>query len=77
MQQRVDIKFCVKLGKTPTETYELLQTPYDVETLSRRSVFERFKPFKDGREDPRGGRPSASRNADTIANICEVTTRDR
>jgi hypothetical protein len=41
-------------------------------------VFERFK---DGREDfqydPRRGRPSTSRNADTIANVREMMTRDR
>jgi hypothetical protein len=40
MQQRVNIKFCVILGKTPTETCEMLQTVYDNEELSRSSVFE-------------------------------------
>jgi hypothetical protein len=43
MEQRVNIKFCVKLGKMPTETYEMLQTVYGDETLSHRSVFEWFK----------------------------------
>jgi hypothetical protein len=28
MEQGVNIKFCIKLGKTPTETYEMLQTDY-------------------------------------------------
>jgi hypothetical protein len=31
MKQRVNIKFYVKLGKTPIETYEILQTVYDDE----------------------------------------------
>jgi hypothetical protein len=44
MERRVNIKFCVKLGKTPTETYEMLQTVYGDEALNRSSVFERFKP---------------------------------
>jgi hypothetical protein len=77
----VNIKFCVKLGKMPTETYEMFQTLYGVEALSRSRGFERFKPFKDGREylqdDTIGGRPSTSGHADTIANIREVMTRDR
>jgi transposase len=63
------------LGKTPVETYKILQ-----EALSRSSVSEWFKPFKDGREDlqdnPRSGRPSASQNADTIVNVREMMTRD-
>jgi hypothetical protein len=78
MEQRVNIKLCVKLGKMPTETYEILQAVYGDETLSHRNVFEWFKRFKDGREDlqddPRSRRPSASRNADTIANVREMVT---
>jgi hypothetical protein len=39
LEKRVNIKFCVKLGKTPTETYEILQTVYGDEALSRSSAF--------------------------------------
>jgi hypothetical protein len=81
IKQRVNIKFCVQLDKTPTETYEMLQSVYGDEALSRISVFEWFKQFKDGREDiqddPRSGRPSTFRNADTIANVREMVTLDR
>jgi hypothetical protein len=38
MEQRVNIKFCVKLGKTQTETYGILQTVHGDEGLSRSSV---------------------------------------
>jgi transposase len=59
----------------------MLQTIYGDQALSRSSVFEWFKRFKDGREDvqdnPRSGRPSTSRNADTIGNVREMVTRDR
>jgi hypothetical protein len=48
MEQRMNIKFCVKLDKTQTETYEMLQTVYGDEALSRSSVFERFKRFQAG-----------------------------
>jgi hypothetical protein len=72
MDQQVYIKCFVKLDKTPTETYRILQTVYGDEALSRSSVFEWFKRFKDGHEDlqdePRSGSLSGSRNADIIAN---------
>jgi transposase len=59
----------------------MLQTVYNDEALSRNSVFEWFKRFKDERgdlhNDPRSERPSTSRNADTIANVLETVTRDR
>jgi hypothetical protein len=44
MEQSVNIKFCVELGKMPTETYEMVQTVYGNEALSRSSLFEWFKP---------------------------------
>jgi histone-lysine N-methyltransferase SETMAR len=58
----------------------MLRTVYG-DALSRSSVFEWFKQFRDGREDPqvdpRSGRPSTTRNADTIANVRQMVTRDR
>jgi hypothetical protein len=73
MELRVNSKFCFKLGKTPIETYKMLQTVYGDEALS---LFEWFKRSTDGREDfqddPRSWRPSTSRNANTIANIREM-----
>jgi hypothetical protein len=78
MEQRVNIKFYVKLGRTPTETYEMFQTVYGDEALNRSDVFQWFKRFKDGREDlqddARIVRSSAFRNADTIANDGEIVT---
>jgi transposase len=68
------------LGKTPVETYEMLQTVCGNEALSCSNVFEWFKRFKDGREDlqddPKSGRPSASRNVEAVANEREVVTRE-
>jgi hypothetical protein len=57
----MNTKFFFKLGKTPTETYEMLQTVCGDEALSRSSEFEWLKRFIDGREDlrdgPRSGTP--------------------
>jgi transposase len=62
MEQRAAIKFCVKLKKAATETFEMLKSAYGEECLSRRSVFEWHKRFKEVREllkdDERKGRPS-------------------
>jgi hypothetical protein len=59
----------------------MLQVAYGNEALNCSSVFDWFRPFKDGckdfQDDPRRGRSSASRNADTNLNISEIVTRDR
>jgi len=51
MEQRVNVKVCVKFGKFATETYDLLKKVYGDECLSRTQVFEWFKRFKEGREE--------------------------
>ncbi|KAE9522415.1 hypothetical protein AGLY_017174 [Aphis glycines] len=72
-EQRVCIKFFHKLGKTATETYQMLLLAYGDETMSRARVFEWFKRFKEGRttveSDEREGRPSTSRNEEMIQKI--------
>ncbi|KAJ8954775.1 hypothetical protein NQ318_014885 [Aromia moschata] len=63
MDQRVNLKFLVKLGKTFTGAYAMLKEVYGNECLSSTQVFEWFKWFKMGREitedDPRPGRLNA------------------
>jgi len=79
-EQRVCIKFCLKLGKNATETYTMIKTAFGDDSLSRSVIFEWFKRFKDGRQstkdDPRSGRPSTSRNDDVVANIYEKVRND-
>ena len=63
-EHRINLKFLVRLGKTPTEALKLLQGVYGDDTMSRTSLFEWHKRFKEGREevedDHRSGRPSTS-----------------
>ncbi|KAJ8958893.1 hypothetical protein NQ318_019661 [Aromia moschata] len=70
MEQRVNLKFLVKLGKTFAEVYAMLKEVYVNECLSRTQVFEWFKRFKEGREttknDPRLGRPSTSKTGQNV-----------
>jgi hypothetical protein len=49
MEQRAVIKFCVKLKKTTTETFGMLKNAYGEESLSRISVSEWQKRFKEVR----------------------------
>ena len=80
-EQRVCIKFCLKLGKNATETYTIIKTGFVDNSLSRSVTFEWFKRFKDGRQstkdDPRPGRQSTSRNDDIVANIYKKVRNNR
>lgn len=80
VEQRVNMKFLVKLGKSATETYTLLKEVYGDECLSRSQVFEWYKKFKEGREDieddPRPGRPRTSKTDDNIEKVCEIVRKD-
>ena len=60
LEEQYAIKFCFKLGKSVTETYGILQTPFGASCMNRASVFESHKRFKESREsvgdDERCGR---------------------
>ena len=77
-EQRVNLKFLVKLEKSFTEAYAMLKEVYGNECLSRTQVFEWFKRFKEGREttenDPRPGRPTTSKTDQNIQKIGEIFT---
>lgn len=51
MEQRANIKFCSKLGKRFTETFQLMHQVYGDDCLSRTQVFTWHKRFKNGRTD--------------------------
>lgn len=57
----------------------MLKTVYGDNILSRTSVFEWFKSFKDRREnvqdDARTGRPSISLNVDSVAKVPEMVQK--
>jgi hypothetical protein len=43
------VKFCLKLGKSTTETVEMLPNAFGEHSLSWRVVFELLTPFRAGR----------------------------
>ena len=50
VEELLNIKFLTKLGKSATETCNLLTEVYGDQCLSRTQFFEWFKKFKEGRE---------------------------
>ena len=75
------MKFCVKLGKSATEMYDLLKKIYGDECLSCTQVFEWFRMFKEGREeigdDQHLSRPSASKTVANIEKVGETVRQNR
>ncbi|VVC44420.1 Hypothetical protein CINCED_3A020187 [Cinara cedri] len=79
--QRINLKFLVKLKKTPTECYKLLQEAYGGNSLSRARVFEWYKCFSEGREstedDQHPGRPVTVSTPETVTKINQIVRADR
>ena len=81
LEQRINIKFLVKLGKTAAETLSMLKDVYGDQTMSRTRVYEWHKRFTSGRDDveddPKPGRPTTSRNDENIQKVNELVRSDR
>ena len=67
------ITFCFKIGKTATETYQLLQQAYGEDAMGCTQEFDWFHRFKEGRtsvlREPRSGRLWTWRNEEMIAKV--------
>lgn len=81
IEQRINLKFLVKLKKSPTECFQLLKEVFGDNCMSRTQVFEWHKRFVEGREvvedDERSGRPVTSRTDENIQKINKIVRRDR
>jgi hypothetical protein len=59
LEQRANMKFCVKLGKSGAETFEMIRCAYGNEAMCRATCFEWHAHFKRGRtsieDDERSG----------------------
>ena len=80
-EQHISIKFCFKIGKIATETYQLLQQAYGEDAMGRTQVFDWFRRFKEGRtsveSNPLSGRPSTSRNGEMIAKVRTIVRNNK
>ena len=75
------MKFCVKLGKSTTETFAMLNTAYGDVAMKRATCFRWHKRFKNGRlsveDDKRSGRPSTSTDDPYIDEINTLVRENR
>jgi hypothetical protein len=73
VERRVCIKFCVKLGKSATETLEMLHEAFGEHSLSQTAVFELHSRFKAGlvsiEDDRYLGRRSTSKTTENVENL--------
>ena len=76
IEQRANIKFCVKLEKKFAETYELIKKVYGDDCMSRTQVYTWFALFKNCREDLnddlRPSRSEVSNRADVVEKVREI-----
>ena len=80
-EQRICVKFCFKLGKTFTETFQMLQQAYGEDCLSCTQYHKWYHRFKSGRtstkDDPKSGRPSMSMDDDHIKKVLAAVHQNR
>ena len=80
VEQKINLKFLAKLGKTPLECSALLQQVYKEETMSRVCAFKWHKRFREGREeckdDQRSGRPVTSRTDSNTDRVKQLVHAD-
>jgi hypothetical protein len=65
LEQRINIKFCAKLGKSASKTVQMLTEAYVADAMKKSTVFEWHKRFKenweDVKDDERNGRQKTHR----------------
>ena len=68
--QRICIKFCFQLGKTSSETIQMMQKAFGNECMSKTRIKEWYNRFKGGctsvDSDSRSERPSTTKTLDNI-----------
>lgn len=81
IQQRSSIKFCVRNQISGAETFRMLQKAFGDNCMSRASVFDWYKLFKEGRQnvedEPRPGWPSTPTDEQHVAKIKELVLQNR
>jgi len=79
-EQRLCIKFCVRLGKTGSEHFEMLKQVFGDSCMSRTRSFEWFGRFKNGitstANDDRSGRPSTATTPSKLAQVRAAVNKD-
>ena len=81
LEQRINIKFLVKLCKNGPEIHQMLQQVYGECARKERTVIKWVQRFREGREDlkddARSGRPCTSSGNENIDRVCSLVLSDR
>ena len=79
--QRIFIKFCFQLGKTSSETIQLMQKAFGNECMSKTRIKEWYNRSKGGRtsidSDFRSGQPSTTKTLDNTERVRLAIESDR
>ena len=80
MEQRINLKFLVKLRKTPTECFKLLKEVYSEHVMLRMQIFKWHKHFEKGHEevedDPKMGQPFITKTDENITRVKQLMQSD-
>lgn len=81
IDQRICIKFCMKLGHSSAETIRMIKKAFKDEAMSDAQIKFWYRRFKLGQKsvesDPRSGRPSTSRTPENIERVQVAIKRNQ
>jgi len=81
LEQWINIKFLVKLGKNGPKIHQMLQQVFGEYALNEKTVFKWVQHFREGRENPkddaRSGRPSTKSGNENINHVHSLVLSDR
>jgi len=81
LEQRTNIKFLIKLGKSGNEVREMLVQVYGDNVMKKTAVYKWVKRFSEEREsvtdEGRSGRPATSRTEENIVTIRQIVRENR
>ena len=80
LEQQMSIKFCVKFGRSASETLALFTVAYGEYTMKKSSVFEWHRHFKKGRDvldNPRSGQSKTQRTDSNVDSVRTLVHSDR
>ncbi|GFS79450.1 protein GVQW3 [Trichonephila clavipes] len=75
-EQKINLKFCFKLGKTSKETYAM--RVHEDQALSMKCVYEWYTPFREGRKSvsDKSEKPTTSISDENIKKVRKLITKD-
>jgi len=81
LEQRMNITFLVKHGKSGNEIREMLVQVYGGNAMKKRAVYKWVKRFSEGREsvtdEARSERPATSRTEENVTKIHQIVRENR